>query len=100
MQGYEFQYGPQLIAGPGAARRLADMLPQGRCLFVTDANVRALGLADSVLAALPETIVFDAVEEDPSRETLMAAVAAGRAAPRWSASAAGARWMSPSSPPI
>jgi alcohol dehydrogenase class IV len=77
MQGYEFQYGPQLIAGPGAARRLADVLPKGRCLFVTDANVRALGLADPVLAALPDTIVFDAVEEDPSRETLMAAVAAG-----------------------
>ena len=77
MQGYEFRYGPQLISGPGAARRLAEMLPKGRCLFVTDANVRALGLADPVLAALPDTIVFDSVEEDPSRETLMACVAAG-----------------------
>ena len=77
MQGYEFRYGPQLISGPGAARRLAELLPAGRCLFVTDATVRALGLADPVLAALPDTIVFDAVEEDPSRETLMAAVAAG-----------------------
>lgn len=77
MQGYEFRYGPELIAGPGAARRLAEVLPPGRCLFVTDRNVRALGLADAVLAALPDTIVFDAVEEDPSRETLMAAVAAG-----------------------
>ena len=74
MQGYEFRYGPQLISGPGAARRLAELLPEGRCLFVTDANVRALGLADAVLAALPDTIVFDAVEEDPSRATLMAAV--------------------------
>ena len=52
MQGYEFRYGPQLISGPGAARRLAELLPAGRCLFVTDANVRALGLADPVLAAL------------------------------------------------
>jgi alcohol dehydrogenase class IV len=77
MQGYGFRYGPQLISGPGAARGLADVLPEGRCLFVTDANVRSLGLADAVLAALPDTIVFDAVEEDPSRETLMAAVAAG-----------------------
>jgi alcohol dehydrogenase class IV len=77
MQGYEFRYGPQLISGPGAARRLAELLPAGRCLFVTDANVRGLGLADPVLAALPDTIVFDAVEEDPSRDTLMAAVAAG-----------------------
>jgi alcohol dehydrogenase class IV len=78
MQGYEFRYGPQLISGAGAARRLAELLPEGRCLFVTDANVRALGLADTVLAALPDTVVFDAVEEDPSRETLMAAVAAGQ----------------------
>jgi alcohol dehydrogenase class IV len=77
MQGYEFRYGPKLISGPGAARRLVELLPEGRCLFVTDANVRGLGLADAVLAALPDTIVFDAVEEDPSRETLMAAVAAG-----------------------
>jgi alcohol dehydrogenase class IV len=77
MQAYDFRYGPQLISGPGAARRLAELLPRGRCLFVTDANVRGLGLADPVLAALPETIVFEAVEEDPSRATLMAAVAAG-----------------------
>ena len=78
MQGYEFRYGPQLISGAGAARQLAGLLPEGRSLFVTDANVRGLGLADAVLAALPDTIVFDAVEEDPSRETLMAAVAAGQ----------------------
>jgi alcohol dehydrogenase class IV len=77
MQPYAFRYGPQLIAGPGAARRLAEVLPQGRCLFVTDENVRGLGLADPVLAALPDAIVFDAVEQDPSRDTLMAAVAAG-----------------------
>ncbi|HYN46656.1 MAG TPA: iron-containing alcohol dehydrogenase [Allosphingosinicella sp.] len=77
MQAYEFRYGPKLIAGPGAARRLAGMLPPGRCLFVTDENVRALGLADSVLESLPDAVVFDAVEQDPSRETLMAAVAAG-----------------------
>jgi alcohol dehydrogenase class IV len=77
MQSYEFRYGPKLIAGPGAARGLAELLPPGPCLFVTDANVRALGLADAVLEALPDVIIFDAVEQDPSRETLMAAVAAG-----------------------
>jgi alcohol dehydrogenase class IV len=81
MQPYEFQYGPKLIAGSGAAARLAEMLPRGRCLFVTDANVRALGLAGGALAALAaggiEPVVFDEVEQDPSRETLMAAVAAG-----------------------
>ncbi|HYI63970.1 MAG TPA: iron-containing alcohol dehydrogenase [Allosphingosinicella sp.] len=80
MQTYEFRYGPKLIAGPGAARRLAELLPAGRCLFVTDATVLALGLAEAVLEALPEAIVFDAVEQDPSRETLMAAVAAGEGA--------------------
>src|ERR1700752_2003557 len=77
MRDFEFRYGPKLIAGPGAARRLAELLPEGRCLFVTDENVRALGLADPVLEALPDALVFDAVEQDPSRETLMAAAAAG-----------------------
>jgi alcohol dehydrogenase class IV len=77
VQAYEFHYGPKLIAGQGAAARLGELLPPGPCLFVTDANVRALGLADAALAALPDAILFDAVEQDPSCETLMAAVAAG-----------------------
>jgi alcohol dehydrogenase class IV len=77
VQTYEFQYGPKLIAGPGVAARLGELLPAGPCLFVTDANVRALGLADEALASLPDAIVFDAVEQDPSKETLLAAVAAG-----------------------
>jgi alcohol dehydrogenase class IV len=82
MHPYEFQYGPRLIAGRGAAERLAELLPPGRCLFVTDPIVRGLGLADNVLAALEaagrEPVVFDRVEEDPSRDTLMAAVEAGQ----------------------
>ncbi|HEV2816940.1 MAG TPA: iron-containing alcohol dehydrogenase [Allosphingosinicella sp.] len=77
MQPYQFHYGPKLIAGEGAASRLAELLPPGPCLFVTDANVRALGLAEAALAALPGAILFDGVEPDPSRDTLMAAVAAG-----------------------
>jgi len=77
VQDYHFRYGPKLIAGQGAAARLGELLPPGRCLFVTDSNVRALGLADSALASLPDAIVFDAVEQDPSRATLEAAVAAG-----------------------
>jgi len=75
---YEFRYGPKLIAGEGAATRLAELLPPGPCLFVTDANVRALGLADAALAALPDAILFDSVEPDPSLETLLSAVAAGQ----------------------
>jgi alcohol dehydrogenase class IV len=81
MKPYTFTYGPRLISGAGAALRLAELLPPGPCLFVTDAQLRALGLADGPLAALAEagleTRLFDAVEPDPSRETLMAAVAAG-----------------------
>ena len=81
MKPYTFVYGPRLISGSGAAGRLAELLPPGPCLFVTDAQIRALGLADAPLAALKaagvEARVFDAVEADPSRDTLMAAVAAG-----------------------
>src|SRR5690348_12491546 len=77
METYRFHYGPQLIAGQGAAARLGELLPAGRCLFVTDANVRALGLADAALASVPDAVIFDAVEQDPSRATLEAAVAAG-----------------------
>ena len=76
MKSFDFHYGPRLVAGAGAAARLAELLPAGRCLFVTDGTVRALGLADAALAGL-DAAVFDAVEQDPSRETLMAAVAAG-----------------------
>jgi alcohol dehydrogenase class IV len=81
MKPYDFLYGPKLISGAGAVRRLGELLPAGRCLFVTDAQVRALGLADESLAALAEAgteaVLFDQVEADPSLDTLMAAVAAG-----------------------
>lgn len=82
MKFYEFTYGPKLISGPGSARRLGELLPPGRCLFATDAMLRRLGLADDALRALEEAgiepVVFDSVEADPSRETLEAAVEAGR----------------------
>jgi alcohol dehydrogenase class IV len=81
MKPYEFLYGPKLISGPGAARRLGDLLPPGRCLFVTDAAIRSLGLADGALEAISaagiETIMFDAVEADPARATLLDAVETG-----------------------
>ena len=76
MKAFEFHYGPRLVAGSGAAARLGALLPPGPCLFVTDATVRALGLADAALAGL-DAVVFDQVEQDPSRETLIAAVEAG-----------------------
>ena len=81
MKGFEFSYGPRVLAGPGASGRIAELLPKGPCLFVTDAQIRSLGLADEILAALAqdgvETRVFDAVEADPSRDTLLTAVAMG-----------------------
>jgi alcohol dehydrogenase class IV len=81
MKPYAFFYGPRLVSGAGAAERLAELLPQGPCLFVTDAQIVMLGLAKGPLAALAATGIearlFDAVEADPSRASLMAAVAAG-----------------------
>ena len=81
MKPYEFAYGPRLIAGPGCASRVGELLPDGPCLFVTDRLLRALGLADAALASLSEggieAIIFDSVEADPSQATLLAAVAAG-----------------------
>ena len=78
---FTFSYGPRLVAGPGSASALAGYLPPGPCLFVTDAQLMRLGLADAALAGLPgagiEARIFDSVEADPSLETLMAAVAAG-----------------------
>ncbi len=84
MTPFAFHPGPRLLSGPGAAETLANELDPGPCLFVTDQDVVALGLTDSCRAAIEaggrELILFDAVEADPSRETLLAAVAAGREA--------------------
>ena len=81
MKPFSFNHGPRLIAGAGATAGIGDLLPDGPCLFVTDSQILALGLADAALAGLRgrgvEPIVFDSVEADPSRATLMAAVAAG-----------------------
>ena len=83
MRPFSFSYGPQLLSGPDGATRLADLLPPGPCLFVTDEMIVSLGLAEPWLSALRETrdvTVFGAVEADPSRATLLAAVEAGRGA--------------------
>ena len=80
MQPFTFHPGPRLVSGAGSAARLAEQLPDGPCLFVTDRDVIALGLTDACRAALGEAVLFDAVEADPSKETLLAAVEAGRSA--------------------
>ncbi len=81
---FSFSYGPKLVSGSGATLDMARLLPDAALLFVTDANMRALGLCDAPIAALEAAgraiTIFDAVEADPSEETVLAAVAAGRAA--------------------
>ena len=82
MRPFTFHPGPSLISGDGSAAQLAELMPDGRCLFVTDKDVLRLGLTDACRAALEaagrEIVLFDAVEADPSRDTLLAAVELGR----------------------
>ena len=82
MRSFTFHPGPRLIAGEGQASTIADLLPAGPCLLVSDESLVGLGLTDPCRAALLESgrevILFDRVEADPSLDTLMAAVNAGR----------------------
>ena len=82
MTTFTFQRGPTLLSGSGRSVELAGHLPEGPVLFVTDGDVRRLGLPEAVLKALEASgrsvTIFDQVEADPSRATLLAAVAAGR----------------------
>ncbi|MDE0175207.1 MAG: iron-containing alcohol dehydrogenase, partial [Defluviicoccus sp.] len=87
MTPFTFNTTKSLLFEPGAAARLADAAGAAMgeaCLLVTDRELRRLGLVDPALASLAgagiEVTVFDEVEADPSRETLMAAVSAGREA--------------------
>ena len=84
MRPFTFHPGPRLTAGRGLHERLPTLLPEGPCLFVTDEGVRRLGLADPLCEALQDSgrlvTVFDRVEADPSRTTLLAAVRTGQLA--------------------
>jgi len=84
MRSFTFHPGPRLIAGAGKSENLADLLPPGPCLFVSDEQVVKLGLTDAARTALEDSgrqiVLFDQVEADPSRATLEAAVEAGRTA--------------------
>jgi alcohol dehydrogenase class IV len=84
MRPFTFHPGPRIAAGETLHARLPELLPDGPCLFVTDAGVRGLGLADAFCQALEESgrlvSVFDRVEADPSKETLLAAVRNGKLA--------------------
>jgi alcohol dehydrogenase class IV len=82
MRPFTFNPGPRLLAGPDQATTLAEKLPPGPCLLVTDADLIRLRLGDSYQEAIGrdrELVVFDAVEADPSKATLLAATEAGRA---------------------
>ncbi len=87
MTPFVFNTTKSVVFENGAAVRLAELaggLLGLRCLLITDPGLRALGLCDPAIAALEAVghtvTVFDAVEADPSRGTLMKAVEAGRAA--------------------
>jgi alcohol dehydrogenase class IV len=84
MRPFTFHPGPRLIAGEALHEKLPALLPDGPCLFVTDTGVRGLGLADPFCEALEQSgrlvTVFDRVEADPSKKTLLAAVRTGRLA--------------------
>jgi alcohol dehydrogenase class IV len=82
MRPFTFNPGPRLLAGPDQAQALAEKLPPGPCLLVTDPDLMRLGLPEAYQQAIGvtrEVILFDRVEADPSRETLLAATEAGRA---------------------
>ena len=82
MRPFTFHPGPRLLSGDGSASQLAELLPEGACLFVTDKDVLHLGLTDACRAALEESgreiVLFDSVEADPSKDTLLAAIDLGR----------------------
>ena len=82
MRSFSFIHGPSILSGPGSAADLAARLPEGDVLFVTDADVFRLDLPTAMIRALEATgrhvRLFDSVEVDPSRATVMAAVEAGR----------------------
>lgn len=76
--GVRFGSGAALACAPEVAARLGP-----RILIVTDSGLRRAGVPDAMITALEEgaeTSIFDAVEADPSYDTVMAACAAGRAA--------------------
>jgi alcohol dehydrogenase class IV len=78
---------PEIIFGEGALDHLAQI--QGnRALIVTDANIVALGFVDLVRTQLAEagleSAIFDAVEPDPSLDTVRLGAKQARAyAPDW-----------------
>ncbi|MBJ3777048.1 iron-containing alcohol dehydrogenase [Acuticoccus mangrovi] len=87
MHPFIFNTTRSVVFRPGAAAELAAIaggLLGARVLLVTDGGLRRLGLTEPAIASLTAAgaavTVFDAVEADPSRATLVKAVEAGREA--------------------
>lgn len=82
MRSFVFHPGPTLLAGPDQLQSLISRLPEGPTLVVTDADLVRLQLVDRCCAELERSsrtpVIYDSVEADPSRETLLAAVETGR----------------------
>ena len=78
--GFTFHYGPQVTSGIGSSEKLAHFLPDGSVLFVTDANLRAIGLCDAALGGLSgrDVAIFDDVQEDPHEASVLSAVELAR----------------------
>ena len=83
MTPFVFNTTKSLVFEDGAAAKLADKagtLLGSRVLVITDPGIRRLGLADAAIASLEVSgravTVFDQVEADPKRATLMAAAEA------------------------
>lgn len=87
MTSFQFHTTKGLVVEAGAATRLAGLAAgvlAGPVLLITDPGIARLDLHRAALEDLQRAglavTVFSEVEADPSRETLMAAVAAGKAA--------------------
>lgn len=87
MSPFVFNTTPSIVFEAGSSRRFGAIAGKrlgAKVLVVTDPGLRKLGLADPAIASLEQAgaivTVFDEVEADPSRTTLMRAVEAGRAA--------------------
>jgi alcohol dehydrogenase class IV len=85
MTPFAFNTTPSIIFEDGAAVDMAKRCGRAlgeRVLFVTDAGIMKLGLADGAIANLRDAghtvTIFDAVEADPSRVTLDTTTAAAR----------------------
>lgn len=87
MTPFTFNTTPSIVFEPGSSRRLAAIVSTklgASVLFVTDPGLRRLGLCAPAIASFAaagiEVTMFDSVEADPSRATLIKAVEAGRTA--------------------